>query len=269
MKKGIIFIVLGIALIAASTVMHFTVNNTVEDNSGMSIEEALDGRRFYKLGGSFNYIYFEKYKDQYLMTARNRKYTNFDTFPTAKDSDFREALTLKDNVLTSELGVKVTFKNGFFVLEAPDDFSMFNGTYEVEDENNYYTIIKDTDDIAGLYMSPGGVTTDPTATTYNFNITKLNDDTYAIVGFIRKPSDNYIFSGERIEMKDGIGEVKLRDVIHYFSLKEDKLSIEGTDDCILEGDYPKSNKVKFIDLVTEMEKVHIYAEDVTGSAINK
>jgi hypothetical protein len=70
-------------------------------------------------------------------------------------------------------------------------------------------------------------------------------------------------------MKDGIGEVKLRDVIHYFSLKEDKLSIEGTDDCILEGDYPKSNKVKFIDLVTEMEKVHIYAEDVTGSAINK
>jgi len=269
MKKGIVFIILGIALIIGSMTIHFTINKTVEDNSGMSIEEALDGRRFYKLGGSFNYIYFEKYKDSYLMTARSRKYTNFDTFPTAKDSDFRDELTLKDNVLTSENGVKVTYKNGYFILEAPEEFEMFNGTYEVDDENNYFMIMKDTDDISGLYMSPGGFTTDPTATTYNFNITKLNDNTYAIVGFIRKASDSYAFSGERIEIKDGIGEVKLRDVIHYFSLKEGKLQIEGTDECFLDDVYPKSNKVKFIDLVTEMEKVHVYAEGVTGSSINK
>ena len=263
MKKGLLFSIIGIILIAIS--MYLSLNKPAVKTS---LEDVLNSNaKYFKNDSSFGYLYFEKYRDQYLLTVRSRMYTDFDSFPTPKDSDFKVAVDIKDNVLTSNVGIKLTYKNDYFILEGTDNYSIFSGTYKLESEDSYYQILQDTDDISGFYKTPGINTTNEEEM-YNFNITKLNDDTYAIVGVIRRLPDYYAFTGERIEMKDGIGEATLKDGIHYFSLNEDKLIIQGTDNCVLEGEYNKSNKIKYSDLVREMEVVHIYEKGVEGIALS-
>ena len=280
MKKSIPIIALGVILLciggflAISNNKSNNNNNNKEQGQGQDEpkkeeEPIYDENIFINEDDGFRYIKIIEEDGALYITARQREYIVENDFLTEKDHGLKYIFTLNDNVYESpENEIKITKNGDSLIFDNNTDYSYLNGIYvnkNLVDRYSFGDYQKDS--LIGKYgETPKELNQ---STIINFYINESDDPNYYnISGYISKNKKSYILGENKIEASTG----KMSDFEndYYFTIKDDVLIVQaqkdGKDvDSILNGEYPKTNSIKYKDIIESMEEMNPYGEGIQGN----